>query len=176
MFCPTCGKENTATRKFCIFCGTNLETVSQALSGSKVAFFTRIDIALDELLAKYAEHVFDDAPAQASDRRVANSWKILGKGITTSFVDLFLSILMWNVFGLRLDILLVSTPFRLLSERSKRRKMKKASGTEEQLPRKLPEATPARWLPGSVASITEYTTERLQEYGQTTRDRPSETD
>jgi hypothetical protein len=176
MFCPTCGKENTGTRKFCIFCGTNLEAVSQALSGNKVGVFTRIDVALDHLLAKYAEHVFDNAPAQASDRRVANSWKILGKGITTSFVDMFLSILMWNVFVLRWDILLVSTPFRLLSERSKRRKLKQAAVTEEQLGQKLPEGTPPRWLPGSVASITEYTTERLQEYRQTAQDRSSETD
>jgi hypothetical protein len=176
MFCPRCGKENTGTRKFCIFCGTNLETVSQALSGDKLGFFTRIDGALDNLLAKYSEHVFDDAPSQASDRRVANSWKILGKGIITSFVDLFLSIVMWNVFVLRWYILLVSTPFRLLSERSKRRKLKQAAVAEEQLPQKLPEPTAPKWLPGSVASITEYTTERLQEYRQTAQDRSSETD
>lgn len=176
MFCPTCGKENQSTRKFCIFCGTNLEAVSQALSGKKMSFLTRIDMALDHLTAKYAEHVFDDAPAQAVDRRVANSWKILGKGIATSCVDLFLSIVMWNVFALRFDVLLISTPFRLLSERSNRRKLKQAVETEPQLPQNLPENLPPRWLPGSVASITEYTTERLQEYRQTAQDRSSETD
>jgi len=177
MFCPTCGRENSGTRKFCIFCGTNLEAVSQALSGNRVSFFTRIDMALDQLTAKYAEHVFDEAPSQAIDRSVANSWKILGKGITTSFVDLFLSIVMWNVFTVRFDILLVSTPFRLLSERSKRRKLKAAaSGSEEQALQKRPENLPPKWLPGSIASITEYTTERLQEYRQTMPDRSSETD
>jgi hypothetical protein len=175
MFCPSCGKEHAGSRKFCIFCGTNLEAVSQVLSGNRVNFFTRIDGALDHLLAKYAEHVFEDAPAQASDRRVANSWKILGKGITTSFVDMFLSVLMLNVFVLRWDILLVSTPFRLLSERSKRRKLKQAA-SEEQLPPSLTETPLPRCLPGSVASITEYTTESLQEYRQTAQDRTSETD
>jgi len=180
MFCPTCGRENGGTRKFCIFCGTNLEAVSQALSGNKVSFLTRIDLGLDQLTAKYAEHVFDDAPGQAVDRSVANSWKILGKGITTSFVDLFLSIVMWNVFALRFDVLIVSTPFRLLSERSKRRKLKQAVLSEEileqSLPHQLAENQPPKWLPGQVASVTEFTTERLHEYRPVTQTRSPETE
>lgn len=33
MFCPKCGKENPETGKFCRSCGTDLGTVSDALSG-----------------------------------------------------------------------------------------------------------------------------------------------
>jgi hypothetical protein len=175
MFCPTCGKENTGTRKFCFSCGTNLEVVSQALSGHELSWFTRLDMELDHELARYAAHVFDDAPAQAGVRKVANSWKILGKGIITSFVDLFLSIILWVAFVVRFDILLLSTPFRLLLEHSRKRKLKQTSATEEQLLQALPEAPPQTRLPGPVPSITEYTTENLQEYRRKSGGR-SETD
>ena len=177
MFCPTCGGENTGTRKFCITCGTNLEVVSQALSGHKLSWFTRVDMGMDHLLARYAEHVFDDAPGQAIERKVSNSWKVLGKAVATSLVDFFMSIILWNFFTLRFYVLLLSTPFRLLIQRNKRRKLKKAAPrTEEQVPERLPENTPPRWLPGSVASITEYTTERLQEFRQAAQDRAPEKD
>ena len=76
MFCPTCGKENALGRKFCVACGTNLEAVSQALSGSKTDFFTRTDAVLDQLLARYAERVFKDAPANTADATVGKAWKI----------------------------------------------------------------------------------------------------
>lgn len=33
MFCPTCGAQQSDTRKFCTSCGTNLLVVSQVLSG-----------------------------------------------------------------------------------------------------------------------------------------------
>ena len=164
MFCPTCGKENIGTSKFCISCGTNLEVVSQALSGHKSSWFTRFDMGMDQGLARYAAHVFEDAPAQAADRTVANSWKILGKGVLTALVDLFLSTVLWNAFLIRFDILLVSTPFRLLSERSKRRKLKQTTSTDEQQIRALPDRSPQNWLPGPTPSITEYTTENLHEY------------
>src|SRR5215475_7702174 len=116
MFCPTCGKENALGRKFCVACGTNLEAVSQALSGSKTDFFTRTDAALDILVAKYAEHVFKDAPANVTDATVGKSWKLLGQGVLTSLVDMILFSLMVNIFPLRLLILLISSPFRLLYE------------------------------------------------------------
>jgi len=164
MFCPTCGKENTGTRKFCISCGTNLEVVSQALSGHKLSWFTRLDMDLDHELAKYAAHVFEDAPGQATVRKVANSWTILGKGVLTSFVDLFLSTIMWVAFVLRFDILLVSTPFRLLSERSKRRKLKQTAPTDQQQLPSLLDASSQTRLSEPVPSITEYTTENLHEY------------
>lgn len=163
MFCPTCGRDNAAERKFCSSCGTNLEAVSQVLSGGTTNFFTRIDTGLDQLFARYSEHLFKDAPSNAADRKVSNSWKLLGKSVATSFFDLFLAMLMWNVISLRFQILVISTPFRLLSERSARQK-KLAAGLEPDTLPKLPEPPPQRWVAG--ASVSEHTTERLQEHSQ----------
>lgn len=165
MFCPKCGRDSLNERKFCASCGTNLEAVSQVLSGTETNFFTRIDTGFDQFTARYAEHVFKDASASASDRSVRNSWKLLGKGILTSFVDLFLSVFLLNFFSLRLNILLISTPFRLLSERSNRLKKLKA-GVDTDVPLRLPEPDPNQWLPGVPPSVSEHTTERLQEYRQ----------
>lgn len=163
MFCPTCGRDSLDERKFCASCGTNLEAVSQFLSGTETNFFTRIDTGLDQFTARYAEHVYKDAPAYASDRSVRNSWKLLGKGILTSFVDLLFSVLLWNFFMLRFHILWISTPFRLLSERSNRLKKLKA-GTDTDAPLKLPEPVHNEWIAGAMPSVSEHTTERLKEY------------
>lgn len=171
MFCPTCGRDNLIERKFCSSCGTNLEAVSQALSGTRTDFFTRLDTGLDQFIAKYAEHVFKDSPANAADRSVSNSWKILGKGVVTSFVDLFLSLVIWNVFTFRFQILWISTPFRLLAERSDRQKLKAKVDTDAQL--KLPEPPANQWSPGSVPSVSEHTTEHLHDYRPPSREQSS---
>src|SRR5215470_8852858 len=146
MFCPTCSKENSLGRKYCVACGTNLEAVSQALSGSKTDFFTRTDAALDQLIAKYAEHVFKDAPATTNDTTIGKSWKILGQGVLTSLMDMILFSLMWNVFPLRFLILLISSPIRLLYERSNRQKITSPEievQTEPQLPAPTTKEIPA---------------------------------
>jgi zinc-ribbon domain len=157
MFCPTCGKENALGRKFCVACGTNLEAVSQALSGSKTDFFTRTDAILDQLVARYAEHIFKDAPANVTDTTVGKSWKLLGQGVLTSLMDMILFSLMWNIFPLRFLILLISSPFRLLNERSNLQKLTKAE--IEELPALNPPATATNEiLPKPAASITEHTT------------------
>jgi zinc-ribbon domain len=163
MFCPTCGRDNLNEQKFCASCGTNLEAVSQVLSGTGTDFFTRIDTGLDQFIAKYAEHVFTDAPSKATDRSVSNSWKLLGRGVLTSFIDLFLSLVIWNVFTVRFNILLFSTPFRLLSERSSRLKNSKA-GIDTDAPLRLPEPLQNQWISGAVPSVSDHTTEILQEY------------
>jgi hypothetical protein len=165
MFCPICGKENSLGRKFCVGCGTNLEAVSQALSGSKTDFFTKTDAALDQLIAKYAEHIFKDAPANSADQTIGKSWKILGQGVLTSLMDMVLFSLMWNVFPLRFLILLISSPIRLLYQRSNRQKITRAE-IEEQTEPKLPASETNQMLPESVPSVSEHTTERLQEYQQ----------
>ena len=163
MFCPTCGRENPSERKFCSSCGTNLEAVSQVLSGSTTNFFTRLDTGFDLLFARYSEHIFKDAQSNATDRKASNSWKLLGKAVATSFFDLLLAMLIWNVFTLRFQILLISTPFRLLSERSARQK-RLVAVLEQDPQRKLQEPTEQRWLPDAMVSVSEHTTERLQEY------------
>jgi hypothetical protein len=157
MFCPTCGKENALGRKFCVACGTNLEAVSQALSGSKTDFFTRTDAILDQLVARYAEHVFKDATTNVTDTTVGKSWKILGQGVLTSLIDMILFSLMWNIFPLRFLILLVSSPFRLLNERSNRQNIVKP-GPEEQAALNPPTTATNEILPKPAARITEQTT------------------
>lgn len=163
MFCPNCGRDNLRERKFCASCGTNLEVVSQALSGNRDDFFTKTDTALDHLIARYSEHVFKDAPSKLNDREVSNSWKILGLGVVTSFVDMILFSLMWNILPLRFLILLVSTPFRLLSQR-RRGQVTTTGGLEESTKTSLAEPSPGRWLPESYPSISEHTTQSLEEY------------
>ena len=177
MFCPTCGRDNLKEQKFCASCGTNLEVVSQALSGTTTNFFTRLDTSLDQFNARYSEHVFKDSPSYDADRSVRNSWRLLGRGVVTSLVDLFLSIFLWNFFVLRFHVLWISTPFRLLSERSDRlntwpwergwRKRfheegKAANNTGQ--PLRLPEQQPRQWVAGAIPSVSEHTTEHLQEY------------
>ena len=174
MFCPRCGRDNLNERKFCGSCGTNLEAVSQVLSGSGSDLFTRLDTSLDQFIARYAEHVFKDAPAKATDRSVSNSWKLLGRGAVTSFVDLFLSLMIWNVFTVRFYILLFSTPFRLLGERNRLKSLKDLP--EKVTLRSLPEVLPDQWLSGAVPSVSEHTTERLQQYQPPRRDRSANQD
>jgi hypothetical protein len=163
MFCPACGRENSNEKKFCASCGTNLEAVSQALSGGRDDFFTKTDAALDQLIARYAEHVFKNAPSKSNNRKVSNSWKILGQGAVTTFVDMLLFSLMWNILPLRFLILLISTPFRLLSQRSTPSAIP-TGAIQENKEHTLPETPPARWLPGSVPSISEHTTQNLEEH------------
>src|SRR4030095_15234192 len=180
MFCPTCGRDNLKEQKFCASCGTNLEVVSQALSGTATNFFTRLDTSLDQFNARYSEHVFKDSPSYAADRSVRNSWRLLGRGVVASLVDLFLSIFLWNFFVLRFQVLWISTPFRLLSERSNRLKrltlreyygwrqreestdLKAGINTGE--PLALPEQKPRQFVAGAIPSVSEHTTEHLQEY------------
>jgi len=173
MFCPKCGRDNLNEQRFCASCGTNLEAVSQVLSGTGTDFFTRIDTGLDQFIAKYAEHVFTDAPSKATDRSVSNSWKLLGRGVLTSFIDLFLSLVIWNVFTVRFNILLFSTPFRLLSERSSRLK-KLNAGIDTDAPLRRPEPRQNEWISGAVPSVSEHTTERLQEYRPPARESSGE--
>jgi hypothetical protein len=106
---------------------------------------------------------------------VSNSWKLLGKGVLTSFMDLFLALILWNFFSLRFHILLFSTPFRLLSERSNRQKKLK-QGNDTGAPLRLPEPPAENWITGTPPSVSEHTTEMLKEYRTRTRESSSERD
>ena len=175
MFCPTCGKENPRERKFCSTCGTNLEVVSQALTGSGVGTFSRFDSALDQFIARYAERVFKDAPAEALDPRLSNSWKILGQGIVTSFVDQILFLLIWNILPLRFLILLLTSPIRLLAKKRSNPKLRTAE-LEKQQATDLPDAAPQHWIASSAASVTEHTTANLPDYARTRESKASKTE
>jgi hypothetical protein len=170
MFCPNCGRDNSQEKKFCASCGTNLEAVSQALNGNRDDFFTKTDSALDQLIARYSEHIFKDASSKLNDRAVANSWKLLGQGVVTTFVDMILFSLMWNILPLRFLILVISTPFRLLS----RRRGGQAAATAGLDDHKRPSVAgpPSnKWLPGAIPSVSEHTTQHLEEYRQAERKR-----
>jgi len=160
MFCPTCGRENAVERKFCASCGTNLVAVFQALSGKDDDFFTRIDSGLDHFLARYSEHVFRNAPANAAEQRIGRSWQVLGQSFLTTIIDLLLFTLMWNILPLRLLLLLISTPIRLITQRNRNPKRSVNAGKAVT---ELPEGVPHQWLSGSVDSVTNHTTAILPE-------------
>jgi hypothetical protein len=159
MFCPTCGKDNSHELKFCASCGTNLEAVSQALTGREEDFFTKIDSGIDQLVSRYAEHVFQNAPHIASERKVSKSWQLLGQALLTSIVDMLLFVLMWNVLPFRFFLLVISTPFRLLSERSEAKHQPQIAPAY-QAPQ-LPELRTGLWLGEAAPSVTEGTTRHL---------------
>lgn len=175
MFCPTCGKENPRERKFCSACGTNLEAVTQALSGSAEGAFSKFDSALDQFIARYAERVFKNAPSESLDPRLSNSWKILGQGVLTSFVDLILFSLIWNILPLRFLMLLITSPIRLLTRKSSKQKLATAE-LEKQKASSLPDPAVRHRIAGSATSVTEHTTANLPDYIQTRESKASKTE
>ena len=170
MFCPNCGRDNSQEKKFCASCSIKLEAVSQELNGNRDDFFTKTDAALDQLIARYSEHIFKDTSSKLNDREVGNSWKILGQGVVTTFVDMLLFSLMWNILPLRFLILIVSSPFRLLSRR-RSGQVATTAELEERKRSNIAEPSSNKWLPGSVPSVSEHTTQHLEEYRQPERKR-----
>ena len=162
MFCPTCGKDNSLELKYCASCGTNLEAVSQALSGSEEDFFTKMDSGIDHFIARYAEHVFRDAPHGISNRAVSKSWKLLGQAIVTSFLDILLFFLVWNLLPLRFLILIISTPFRLLAARNQPVFDGQPALKGGYEPPALAHGDPGLWLADSAPSVAEHTTMHLK--------------
>lgn len=163
MFCPSCGRNNIAETKFCSSCGTNLEVVSQALSGSTENLFTRIDASFDQFLARYSEHVFKNAPVEANERSPKGSWKVLGESAVTSFVDVILFALMWNILPFRFLMLLIATPIKMLSKRSNRKNQ--STEREVRQPKEIPaNSIQEKWLVSPAISVSEHTTESLTEY------------
>ena len=169
MFCPSCGKDNIPEVKFCASCGMNLEVVTRALFQNSAGPYTRFDGALHKFIASYAERVFKRAPA-ADSRSLSDRWTVLGQGILTSGVDFILFWLMlFAVFPLRLLMLLLSTPVRLLTDRGNRPKAlapakSLAPPPEARGPEYADKADLSRWQEGRVASVVEHTTEHLREY------------
>ena len=164
MFCPICGRENPGERKFCSGCGTNLAAVSRALSGSE-SFLVRFDASLDRFLARYSERVFKEAPSGAGEAGIGKSWWILGQAAATSLVDMILLSIMWNVIPLRFLMLVVLTPFSLISRKSSRQKIASPdTGPVKQIVTP-DQTTPHSWQPGSFPSVTENTTDIFSPVG-----------
>ena len=163
MFCPNCGKDNSLEQKYCASCGTNLEAVSQALAGRDEDFFTKMDAGMDFFIARYSEHVFKSAPQGATDRKVSRSWKLLGQAVVTTFVDILLFSLMWNLLPLRFLILCISTPFRLLAERGTNLRRLPNRAEAYKPPEVAPAAQSGLWLRDANPSVTENTTRHLEQ-------------
>lgn len=157
MFCPSCGRDDSHKRKFCPSCGTNLEAITQAMSDEAEGALTKVDKSLNKFIARYSEHVFKDAPAKALDERIGRSWQILGQGILTSLFDLMLFCIMTMLLPIRFLMLLIRTPVRLLSERSRSRKSA-ITELEDKEVSYLSEPQSQPWLARPVASVTEHTT------------------
>ena len=160
MFCPSCGREDSHEHKFCPSCGTNLKMILQVLSDDGESSFSKVDKSLDKFIGRYAEHVFKDAPATALSQRVGKSWQVLGQGILTSLFDMALFCIMTVLLPIKFFILLIRTPVRLLSERSRSRK-NMVSELEDRDVAYLPEPKSQPWLQNPVASVTEHTTVSL---------------
>jgi hypothetical protein len=119
MFCPTCGREESHERKFCIACGTNLERVTKALSPSADGLLTRADKAFDRWMARYAGMFFSSAASKAADWRTGHSWQLLGQSFLALLANFLLFWIMLSAaIPIRFLVLLFSAAFRLLSERS----------------------------------------------------------
>ena len=166
MYCPNCGRDNSHERKFCASCGTNLEAVSKALSVSEEGLFTKLDTSLDQFIARYAEHLFKDAPMRALDRQISKSWQVLGQGVLTSLFDLALFTIMTILLPIKFLILVIYTPIKLLSERGKSQKSTTAELRDQRAPHLL-DPVPRKWLSNSAASVTEHTTVNLADSGAT---------
>ena len=162
MFCPKCGRDDSHGYKFCPACGTNLDVVTTALSAGEDSLFARVNKHLDRSVARYADHLFESATTTAREGRVGSSWRLVGKGVLTFFLDLALLPVMFFFLPVRLLMLLLYTPLGLLQERSERKRSgaPAVGGASESSKRGLPEA--GGWRVGSVGSVTENTTVHLE--------------
>jgi len=173
MFCPNCGRDNSFELKFCASCGTNLEVISRALSVREEGLFTKLDKSLDQFIARYAEHVLKDAPIKALDQKIISSWQVLGQGVLTSLFDIALFTIMTIVLPVKLAILLIYTPVRLLAERSNNQRRNSTAETETPI---LFDELPRQWMLESVPSITEHTTVNLGDSGASLKKAGRKTD
>src|SRR5215210_5366318 len=162
MFCPKCGRDDSHRYKFCPTCGTNLDVVTIALSTGEDSIFTRVNKHLDRSVARYADHFFESATTTGREGQVGSSWRLVGKGVLTFFLDLALLPVMFFFLPVRLLMLLLYTPLGLLQERSERKRsgVPTIDGGSESSQRGLPEA--GGWRAGSISSVTENTTVHLE--------------
>ena len=175
MFCPKCGRDDSHRHNYCPTCGTNLEVVTLALAASEDTIFTRMNRHLDRTVARYAEHLFEEAPTKARTGHVRSSWRLMGQGLLTFLVDSALLPLMFFFLPFRLLMLIVYTPLGLLEERSERKRGKKSAAEEASGLALREAAAPEDWLIGSAVSVTEPPTMRFTSV-ESKEERESRTD
>src|SRR5262249_41271567 len=105
------------------------------------------------------------APQGISDGKVSKSWKLLGQACVTTIIDILLFTLMWNILPLRFLILCVSTPFRLLVERS--HPPAPIVLTESHRPPELVSGRTGLWFGDTAPSVTDNTTRQLEQADKT---------
>ncbi len=183
MFCPTCGREDSQGRRFCPTCGANLERVTRALSPGGDSLLARADKAFDRLVARYAGLFFGGARDRALDWRVSHSWTLWAQAFLALPANFILFwIVLFGILPLRLFTLLLSSPFRLLSERSAQQDaaplqdhvdgyglLLGAAAKEENKRAQLQAPHPGQWSLSSGPSAVEHTTKNLQDTAATER-------
>ena len=162
MFCPKCGRDDSHRHTFCPACGTNLEVVTLALAASEDSIFTRFNRHLDRTTARYAEHVFEEAPTRARAGRVKSSWRLMVQGVLTFLADAALLPLMFFFLPLRLLMLVLYTPLGLLEERGNRKRSRRQLADREGDAALAEASVPKDWLAGSVGSVTETETMQIR--------------
>lgn len=112
MYCPSCGKDNAETARFCRACGRNLAGIRQPASPESESAFERIEHRLDEIIAGYASRYFKGrAGPFVPPTTLKESWKLLGQGFLTVLGDLIFTYLVVQfVLQFRLWVLLSNPP------------------------------------------------------------------
>ena len=167
MYCPSCGKENVETARFCRGCGRSLAGVLQTAQADAGSAFERIEYRLDETIAGYASRYFKGRAAPfVPPASLKESWKLLGHGFLTVFLDLLYTWLIVEfVLQIRFLMLLFKSPVQWWRERQAR----KAAQPAVAAPVPLLQEPITNRLP--MGSVTEETTERLSEFTPPRRER-----
>jgi hypothetical protein len=135
------------------------------LYSSSTGLFTRAENGLNQVVTRYSERLFRNAPANALSRKLSDSWIFLGQGIITATVDFLLFWLMlFVVFPVKLLTLLLSSPVRLLLERGSRPKPVPAIASGKKGPTSAQLVAPDEWEMRDAVSAVEHTTEHLSEF------------
>ena len=156
MFCPSCGKDNQDTARFCRSCGRSLVGLAVQQSDT-ISPLERIEYRLDEIIAHHAGRYFKQTSAAPPPAGLKESWKLLGKGYLAVLADVFYIWLMVQfILEFRLVLLLIKSPMQWWRERKTRKQaVREQAPLSPQLPQRIP-----GYL--SDVSVTEQATERLQ--------------
>ena len=157
MYCPSCGKDNLETARFCRSCGRSLVGLLHHTQAESESTFGHIEHRMEELIAGHAARYFKTRAAPyAPSGSLKESWKLLGQGYLAVILDLFYTYLILNfVLHARLVMLLFKSPIEWLRRRNK--KTEAPSAMTELI-------SPAPSLVAPPESVTDQTTERLADY------------
>lgn len=156
MFCPSCGKDNHDTARFCRACGRSLAGLALNDQDETSSPLERIERRLDEIIAHHVGRYFRPTRPSASQAGLAESWKLLGKGYLTVVADLLYAWLMIQfVLEFRLMILLFKSPLLWWRGRRARKSQPPATTSSPALPQ------PSVTEQISIGSVTEQETEHF---------------